>query len=148
MFEQVDQAVQTVGGLNFFTLSSVCIIISSFVQNKYTILYYFTYFHVRNVVMEHNSLVRDIHHLPLLLMFVERYNVTLIIGRILISSIAKDKLAEAVQAYYGIVLLAGHRLSSIPRTWPDDATFQDKNAPMDLCGNFNKTLELYRDFKD
>ena len=55
--------------------------------------------------MEHNSLVRDIHHLPLLLMFVERYNVTLIIGRILISSIAKDKLAEAVQAYMGLFYL-------------------------------------------
>ena len=104
MFEQVDKAVQTVGGLNFFTLSSVCIIISSFVQYL-ILLYYFTYFHVRNAVMEQNSLARDIHHLPLLPMFVERYNVTLIIGRILISSIAKDKLAEAVQAYMGLFYL-------------------------------------------
>ena len=55
--------------------------------------------------MEQNSLMRDIHHLPLLLMFVNRYNVTLIIGRILISSISKDKLAEAVQAYMGLFYL-------------------------------------------
>ena len=33
--------------------------------------------------MEQNSLMRDIHHLPLLLMFVNRYDVTLIIGRTL-----------------------------------------------------------------
>ena len=73
--------------------------------NKYTILYYFTYFHVRNGVMEQNSLMRDILHLPLLLMFVDRYNVTLIIGRILTSSIVKDKLAEAFQAYMGLYYL-------------------------------------------
>ena len=98
--------------------------------------------------MEQNYLMRDIHHITVLLKFVDRYNVTLIIGRIFISSVAKEKLSEAVQAYMGLVLLAGHRLSSIPSTWPDDATalgIQDKNAPMDLCGNFNKTLELYRD---
>ena len=75
--------------------------------------------------MEQNSLARDIHHLPLLPMFVERYNVTLIIGRILISSIAKDKLSEACSSLHGIVLLAGHRLYFIPRTWPDDAIALD-----------------------
>ena len=42
--------------------------------------------------MEQNSLMRDIHRLPLLLMFV-------------ISSISKDKLAEAVQAYMGLFYL-------------------------------------------
>ena len=55
--------------------------------------------------MEQNSLMRDILHLPILLMFVDRYNVTLIIGRILTFSILKDKLAEAVQAYMGLFYL-------------------------------------------
>ena len=93
--------------------------------------------------MEQNSLMRDIHHIPLLLRFVNRYNVTLIIGRILSSSISKDKLAEAVQAYMGLFYL--HRLTStneLRLTMQQHLVFQDKNASMDLCGNFNKTLFL------
>ena len=119
------------------------------IPNKYTILYYFTYFHVRNAVMEQNSLMRDIHRLPLLLMFVDRYNVTLIIGRILTSSILKDKLAEAVQAYIGLFYLLGINYPpshEFGLSMLHHLVFQDKNTPMDLCRNVNKTLELYRDF--
>ena len=117
--------------------------------NKYTIFYYFTYFHVSNAVMEQNSLMRDILHLPILLMFVDRYNVTLIIGRILTSSIVKDKLAEAVQAYMGLFYLLDivyPPFHEFGLTMLHHLVFQDKNAPMELCGNVNKTLELYRDF--
>ena len=99
--------------------------------------------------MEQNSLMRDIHRLPLLLMFVDRYNVTLIIGRILTSSILKDKLAEAVQAYMGLFYLLDINYPpphEFGLTMLHHLVFQDKNAPMDLCGNVNKTLELYRDF--
>ena len=99
--------------------------------------------------MEQNSLMRDILHLPLLLMFVDRYNVTLIIGRILTSSIVKDKLAEAVQAYMGLYYLLDIDYPpshEFVLTMLHHLVFQDKNAPMELCGNVNKTLELYRDF--
>ena len=68
----------------------------------------------------------------------------LIIGRMLISSIPKDKLAEAAQAYMRLFYLLdidyppSHELG-LPML--QHLLFQDQNAPMDLCGNFNKTLE-------